>query len=376
MSNLRTEVTQAPEQLLALAAEIERVAKTKQDIIVPASKFRMMPGTELSVDSVLGSQALYEVGAVAHEQLGEKLGIPRAYYKRMLAENPWLLKENVNAWLGTNGKNHLLRTLDGRVRAVMSDSYLCLDNYDLFYNAIVAIQESKATLLKADLTEEHMYIRAIAPDFRERIDRQLGGNELGVGHHIRPDWRGEGEPDADEVCPLLTIRNSEVGRGGLSVTAGFFRFVCSNGANISKDLSKIHLGERQSEGLYVSSETRQLKDSAFWSEVKDACKAVFNPEKFREMVALMNNAARTELADPVEAVNAVVTNYGMSDDTKQNILNSLIAGGDTTVWGLLNAVTFQGHGAEGSGDVEGSMAFQNIGGDLLTRAPELVAVRR
>jgi hypothetical protein len=291
----------------------------------------------------------------------------------MAEEEPELLTQNVNTWLASNGKAHLLRILDGRVRAVMSSSYLRLDNYDLFYQAVPAIRAANATLLKADLTDEHMYIRAIAPDFRERIHRQLDGAELGSGHVIR---HREGEPDADEVCPLLTIRNSEVGRGGLSVKAGFFRFSCSNGLHVETELFRVHLGDRQSEGAYVSSETRVLKDQAFWSEVSDAIKAVFSPAKFAEMVAMANQAASTELADPQDAVAQIVTNYGMSDDDRQSILNSLISGGDTTVWGLLNAVTYQGHAAEAEGNVEASMAYQRIGGELLTKGRELVAVRR
>lgn len=381
-------VRQTPEQLSALAAELERVARTKKDYIVPASKLAMWPsedGPRMSINGLNTQEfpTVYGLRKIAHEQLSDKLGIPLPYYRRMMAEKPHLLADNVNAWMADSGKNHLVRILDGDIRAVLGDTYRVLDNFDAFYKTVPVIRQAGATILAANVTEEKLYIRAIHPAFQERIAAQMGLLGGPGGH--RTDWDGEGGTGApDMVCPGVLVRNSEVGRGGFTVSPYVFRFTCSNGAFLDNELFQVHSGKRNGEGEYMSQGTRQLEDEVFWAKVGDLVAATFDREKWATMVATMNGMAAQVLEEPIEAVDNVVKAYGLSDDDRAAILKELISpttdiDPGRTVWGLQNAITSLGNKTEQAGDVDQAFVYQRIGGDILQQAPkvrELVRVRR
>src|SRR5262245_14401480 len=100
----------------------------------------------------------------AHGQLSQHLGIPKAYYDRMRAEQPALLAGNVNTWFKADATNkRMLRTLDGQVRAVLSPKYRPLDNFDLANVVLPTLIDRKAEIVSAELTETRMYIKAILP---------------------------------------------------------------------------------------------------------------------------------------------------------------------------------------------------------------------
>jgi hypothetical protein len=73
----------------------------------------------------------YGVTPLARRQLADKLKIPYAYFERMRTEQPVLLDRNVNTWLQSDDDRRMIRTLDGNVRAVLSERYRRLDNFDL-----------------------------------------------------------------------------------------------------------------------------------------------------------------------------------------------------------------------------------------------------
>lgn len=383
----KTAVT--PEAIQSLAQELERQSKTKRDIVVPGKNFKLatqdtliegLSGTfpadgtrdktvvaAIDLGGVAG-QVSYGVNRIAHEQLGEKTNIPRSYYQRCLASAPALLTENVNHWLSTNGeagKNYLVRTLDDRVRAFLSNRYRALDNIDLFYEAMRIAKEIGAVATRVDLTEERFYLRLLAPDFTERVN--FPGGAHGFARPI----------DGDDLIPGVVVSNSEVGRGGLSVNPFIFNGACSNGAWLDTKLFQVHIGRTLDVG-YLTSETIAAEDTSIWLKVRDLIKATFDKEQFSKMVAQFQNAAGQVLDEPTVAVDAVVKHYGLSDDDKQAILNELIApktrenDPGRTVYGLLQAITARSHSFE---NYDEAREYEKIGGDFLTRAPALVAVR-
>ena len=58
----------------------------------------------------------------------------------MRTEQPQLLDRNVNTWLQSDGDRRMIRTLDGQVRAVLSDRISWLDNFDLAENVLPILQ--------------------------------------------------------------------------------------------------------------------------------------------------------------------------------------------------------------------------------------------
>ena len=112
-----------------LATEIMRQRDAKADYIVDTSKLCMENyGTDL-VLRILGDDNIdriepLDIAETAHRQIGTRLGIPAKYYGKMLSEHPDLLVTNVNAWFGREPTERMLRVLDGKVRAYLSNSYM------------------------------------------------------------------------------------------------------------------------------------------------------------------------------------------------------------------------------------------------------------
>src|SRR5207244_7939357 len=111
------------------------------------------------------------------------------------------------SWLQqSGGDKRLIRTLDGNVRAVLSDRYRRLDNFDLAENVLPILQRlPDARFESVELTETRMYLKVVTPSVR---------------YEIAP---------GDVVQAGVVIANSEVGQGTLSVQPLVFRLVCKNG---------------------------------------------------------------------------------------------------------------------------------------------------
>jgi len=114
--------------IVELAQEIERQRTTKKDFVADTSVMHMTPEGALTLGDRWRSDG---VSDLAHEQIADHTRIPQAYYKRMRTEAPELLATNVDAWFAKYPAPRMVRALDGRVRAFLSNSYRPLENADL-----------------------------------------------------------------------------------------------------------------------------------------------------------------------------------------------------------------------------------------------------
>jgi len=151
--------------LVDLAQELERQLESKKDLIVPSSLVRHTTDeagdTRLVVEET-GGPVQYGVTPLARRQLADKLKIPYAYFERMREEQPALLDRNVNTWLQNEGDRRMLRTLDGNVRAVLSERYRRLDNFDLAKSVLPILQGLPGVRFQsAELTDTKMYLKCI-----------------------------------------------------------------------------------------------------------------------------------------------------------------------------------------------------------------------
>lgn len=119
-----------------MAAEIERRAAAKADYLVNPRKLEMesLGGTPMLrvVDGGVDQMEPLAIQETVHRQMGTHLGIPWRYYEKMLQEEPGLLSHNVNHWLhkGESGPQ-MLRTLDGKARAFLSNRFRPIDNFEI-----------------------------------------------------------------------------------------------------------------------------------------------------------------------------------------------------------------------------------------------------
>ena len=119
-----------------LAAEITRQQSAKEDYVVNTGNLRLEsygPDLTLRVLDSDGADRIepLEIGDIAHRQIGTHLSIPAKYYERMRSEDPGLLAHNVNTWLERTPAQRMIRVLDGKARAYLSNRYLRMDNYSI-----------------------------------------------------------------------------------------------------------------------------------------------------------------------------------------------------------------------------------------------------
>jgi len=331
--------------LTELAQELERQVKSKKDFIADTRRLAMAEsGNDLQM--INGSVKSFSVSDLCHNQIGARLGIPAKYYDKMRQEAPGLLAYNVNAWFTRSPERRLLRTIDGRARAFLSDRYRPLDNFDLAEVILPKLNDIGCKVESAELTESRLYIKAITPRITAEVKK------------------------GDVVQAGLVISNSEVGCGSVRIEPLIFRLVCLNGM-ISADhsLKKYHVGKgsgdmEDAENLqFYRDETRQADDRAFWLKVRDVVDATLTPDKFRLIVEKMQRATDQKITgDPVEAVEVIKTRFALSDDEGAGVLRHLINGGDLSAYGVANALTRQSQDIR---DYDRATDFERMGGIVI-----------
>ena len=334
--------------LVNLAQELERQLTTKRDLVVPSSllQCRTDEGGDLKliIDAKQGDGE-YGVTELARRQLADKLKIPFTYFERMRTEQPALLDRNVNTWLQSDDDRRMIRTLDGQVRAVLSDRYRRLDNFDLAENVLPILQRLEGARFESvELTDTKMYLKVVTPR---------------VEYEIAP---------GDVVQAGIVISNSEVGCGTMSVQPLVFRLVCRNGL-IAPDraLRKTHVGRtlhQDDDPVSVfRDDTLAADDKAFFLKVRDVVEAAVSEATFRQVAQKMQKARDIRLTgDPVKAVEVLANRYTLNESERAGVLRHLIVEGDLSAYGLVNAVT---HFSQGVEDYDRATEFEAMGGKLI-----------
>lgn len=346
-----------------LAQEIYRQGKAKRDFIAPTDKVQVAADTDGKVTATLetkeGDKA-FTVGDVAHGQIREFTNIPAVYYDKMRAEAPDLYAQNVNHWLMHQAKPRMLRTLDERMRAFLSDRFhVGLENGDLAEAAFPALVEIGVEIISCDITEKKLYIKAV--DKRINLDIPYG-HKLGDGSH----------KFFDTCSPAIILSNSEVGFGTLSCETALYTNMCTNLAVAKqRSLKRHHVGARHDMNgddirELLSDDTKRLTDRAVLAQIGDVVKGAFNEAKFAALVDKVRVMADDEIKKPIEVVELTARKLGLNEGEKGSVLEHLIKGGDLSRYGLFNAVT------RASADVasyDRASEMERMGGEIIDLPP-------
>jgi len=328
-------------EFVRLVEELERQKRNSLDLIVDSRQLRANANGKITIK--IPEYGCFELTEWAHSQLAEKLGIPKKYYDRMRnAGKLDLLADNINAWIGERDRR-LIRILDGKIRAILSDRYRIMDNYDVIFLALDEFKQKEIIEIhSADLTETMLYLKA--------IDRTLTAG-------IRND---------DLVSGGLIIRNSEVGASSLRVEPFILRQVCSNGLIATQTLRKVHLGRQMDEGaIDWSDETKELEDRALWAKVRDVIRATFDKQIFESWVEKLRESTEIVIEKPIKAVNNIARLIGLSEEKKNQLLMHF---SEHTKYGLINAVTTLAREVE---SIDEQIRLEEFGGRLLDNFDEL-----
>lgn len=312
---MRTDLT-----LTNLAAELERRAGNKKDYILDTRKITMEDNATLSVQN--GERHNLAANDVAHRQIASRLEIPAKYYDRMRAEAPAMLATNVNHWLQSDPSTRMVRTLDGKVRAFLSDRYNRIENEEIAQAALPALLEQDGVqIISSSITETRMYIKAIFTKVQGEVKK------------------------GDIVQAGVAISNSEVGLGAVSITPLVYRLVCTNGMILQDSkFTARHVGGRvlESEDVreMLTDETLKADDKAIMLKVRDVVRASFDEARFARQLEAMQGATQQKIeGNPVEAVKVLAKKNNLSEFEQGSILRNLIEGADLSRWGVLNAIT-------------------------------------
>lgn len=318
-----------------LAAEIERRAEAKRDFIAPVNLMTMEVAGNRPTMVLDHKGALHTFGVqdIAHGQIAEYTGVPLAYYKRMVAEDPALLATNVNRWLhDKKDDRRMLRTLDGNTRALLSDRYRALENEDLAEAVLPVLLDQNLLIISCEITDRRLYIKAVDRNIERDVPT---GKAMGDGSHTF----------FDTVSPAITISNSEVGSGALSIETGVYTRVCTNLAMIGTNMRKYHTGQRAALSdevmALLTDETKRATDRAVWMQVRDLVKSAFDLAKFDATIKRLGDAAKDQIAaeQAVEVIERVGRRFSFNEGERKSVLGELIRSGDLSRYGVHSAIT-------------------------------------
>jgi hypothetical protein len=327
--------------LEALLTEVQRQNEVKRDFTTSTeNNVRMVEADDLQngVAVVMlkdGAAELerFAVSEQAHKQIAARLNIPSRYYLRLLADHRDLVVHQVNALFEREPASRLFRTLDGTLRAFLSDRYLRLDNNDVLEQTLPAIVkgELETTLLSTNVGENKMHMKVL-----------FTGDEL--AHEVTSRTK---DGSTRIIRPGFRMSNSETGQGTLAIEGFFYDGYCLNGCVFGQieafSFKRTHLGGRLIEGVdfeVMSDQSRELEDKAIISQVSDVMTALANPEFAQKMVTRLRATTETgDVQSPVNAVDMAVKELDLREDEKESILTTFIEDRDYSQWGLASAIT-------------------------------------
>lgn len=301
----------------------------------------------------------FEITENCHRQIAGRLQINWKYYNRLLEDHKDMVIYNVNQLFEREPQTRLLRTLDGKARAFLSDRYRTIDNDEVLEQVLppLVTGDIDTTLLSSNVGENKMYLKVLFND--DNLAQEIGKTANGTPDIVRPG---------------IVISNSETGMGSMDLDGFFYRDFCLNGCVFGKrdifNFNRRHVGGKlktAGDGFEVfSDETKRKQNELIVAEMADAMTALTNPENVQKMGDTLREAANTAaVKSPFAAVDTLakeITNIREAD--KESILENLMTDRDYTKWGMLNAVTKIANSDDV--DYERACELEDIGAQILS----------
>lgn len=377
-----------------LVAELDRQRATKIDFVADARSMRVEtvkggandgalvirpnPDAPIAIREFVTSEGI-EISKNALSQIGARVSpdVPAKFLGELAAARPSRAAELLSGLMADTGRKNLVRCLDGKVRAYLSDQYRILENYDLAFGALDVAREVGAEVLEASLSDRTMRIKLVSKNIFDAIDATRSGGTGwyagGLGDQkylskIAATSKGDLPGGPGTVWPVVTVGNSETGQGGMFVRFGILHGVCFNLATLEDVVTQVHLGSKMEVGMFTA-ETITADSRAIMLKARDAIAAAFNPDRFKALVAKIKGSNEIEIANPTSAVGNLVENADLSEDAKNSILAHFLADYRPTVYGLSQAVARYAQETD-DGDEAGDL--ESLAGRIITDEKILV----
>lgn len=326
------------EQVLSeLIAELNQRQKSRIDI-VSDDWIAKLDGRDITIKTENMSNGLTEH---AHYQIAQILNIPTRYYDRLNGADPELLVQNINR--GPN-RHLMFRILDGKIIAIMSDSYRIIDNYDVLMCTLETIKKMHhhgSRVSSCETTNTKMYLAIL------QTEKSFDINDA-------------------EVAPGIHIQNSEVGEGAFRADM-YLTF--PGGHNMILDLPtrRIHKGQKIETGVIKQGP----RDGPLWDQVASMIDYAFNPVSLNTRITMIRSNTDRITEKPLETVDRVCEDYRLTEQQKTTILNYFMELGDRTKYALANAVAMTAQDTE---DQDSATMLERIAGKIAAEPPQHIRV--
>jgi hypothetical protein len=341
-------------------SEVAKLAKQKLDMIIDAGRANaarvvervlgstpedtLVRGNSLDVHTngealkLATTDSSWSLHSNAFGQICERIGLPLSFAKDLhsadavdrgtvVRDNAWrrnLLETNFRELLRHGPERHLIRSISGEARAVLSDRYRRLDSRPLLDAFIGACGEFGAVPYEGLATELSAAVRAIVPTVFEPVT----GEFLVLG---------------------LSWQNSDFGTRAYSMSAFTLRLVCLNGMVGANELKQVHLGGRLPDDISFSARTYELDTKTMVSATADVVRSALDTRVIERKLDVVRRA-HSEEVDWTSAWRRVARDLGKAE---QKTLRDTFEGQDVinlppgkTTWRLSNALSWMAHQAD------------------------------
>lgn len=358
METIQTEVRNA--DLPDLVDMLKAQSDVRYDVVVPASQIEMRDGdlivhggaARVDDDGVTVADARLVPTPIFDEGVSRRFDIPLRYVRTMRSRvkadvddyrRGTIYDRNVNYWLAANpNKRHLVRGFrtddadePGIARALLSDRYRTIDNYDVLMATLTGVRAAgvDVNIDGADLSDRRMSVRLSCPEVSAYANEILGG--------YRSPFTGETGSDNPTVFAGLVVKNSETGGGAFTIVPRLVVQVCNNGLQMTKDAMRaIHLGGKLDDGIVRwSDDTQQHELSLVTAKARDAVATFLDVDYMRTKIQELQELAGVDVDRPADTIQRVSRKVGWSETEQDEILSHFIRGGQTTALGVAQAVT-------------------------------------
>lgn len=364
------------ESLQQVTTTLTELQTRRRDLVVPMSVLRLdddgetmhVPERDVELDLEGVTERITDhdlvVADLAHDQIADRLSIPRRYYRLMTGDHADLRATNVNHWFAADSRSVMLRTYTnpdggpGLLRAVLSDRYAIIDNLDVTMSVLDGIVRAGVdpgdVNITGDLTDRGR--------LRLRVTSEaIGTNVADLLGDYRSPFNGRPASELPMLWAGVEVTNSETGGGAFNITPRVVLQVCTNGMTQTKDVERsIHLGSRLEEGVVRwSHETAVRTLELMSSRARDAV-ATFLSTEYVEQVANRLRAVGDVPVPPSVAVEVATANLSLTEGEQSELLALFGASGQRTAMGVGHAVTALAQSAGSDRSAELEAAFFDI----------------
>ena len=268
-------------------------------------------------------------------QMGSWAKIPYNYIRTMDDNRRYdLLAENFNSWFknpvndsrtrkmfrGLASKNRTTGDEKINIRSFHSDRYSVFDHEDLLSVAMPAIDELEEDFIlkSSSITNSKMYMKLLFPET-------------------------EGKVVGDTVQLGLSITNSEIGLGSISVQPLIYVLRCTNGMVLpASGIKKRHIGSvLENDGLIEYKEdTRKMAKEFHSKKTRDSIKSVVDGLFNGEILRSLNESADSKPVNhPQKAIEKITELFSLDKKESEGTTLAFWKERNLSKWGMANAVT-------------------------------------